>query len=74
MKKKLLIISKIRITLFNLLHKFYQNFIFLLKIFNLKKMDNPKTWFDNYKLGGLTLKNRMLMAPLTRIFNRKMKF
>ena len=30
-------------------------------------MDPNKTWFDNYKLGPYTLKNRILMAPLTRM-------
>ena len=30
-------------------------------------MDNTKSWFDNLNLGPLKLKNRMLMAPLTRM-------
>ena len=30
-------------------------------------MNSQKSWFDSYKLGSLTLKNRMLMAPLTRM-------
>lgn len=30
-------------------------------------MESEKTWFDSFKLGPLTLKNRMLVAPLTRM-------
>ena len=30
-------------------------------------MNSNKSWFDNYKLGEFTLKNRIVMAPLTRM-------